>query len=310
MKQAETTLETARIQRGNIGDEGRMALKENKRYYWLQLKEDFFTSKEMKLLRRLPGGNEHTIIYLKIMLASLQDSGKIYFEHLGNDLAEEIALLIDEDIEAVRMTLLFLTNKQLLTTKDKFEFQLEQVPELIGSETASTRRSRKFRERQKALQCNTDATERNGEIEIDIEKEIEIEKEQEKDVRSTYKMFEDEYGRLLSSSQSETVLKLLEENSADLVQEALKRSVLNGKTKRGTLNLAYIEGILRNWQLDNVQSVSDIHKPKPNYSTAHYKHSNIPDWSSEEVKNEQTAEGQAKLAELFAELEAMEGADD
>ena len=112
-----------------------MALKENKRYYWLQLKEDFFTSKEMKLLRRLPGGNEHTIIYLKIMLASLQDGGKIYFENLGHDLAEEISLLIDEDIEAVRMTLLFLTNKQLLTTNDKFEFQLEQVPELIGSES-------------------------------------------------------------------------------------------------------------------------------------------------------------------------------
>ena len=112
-----------------------MAVKQNKRYYWLQLKEDFFTSKEMKLLRRLPGGNEHTIIYLKIMLASLQDGGKIYFENLGHDLAEEISLLIDEDIEAVRMTLLFLTNKQLLTTKDKFEFQLEQVPELIEQET-------------------------------------------------------------------------------------------------------------------------------------------------------------------------------
>ena len=140
-----------------------MALKENKRYYWLQLKEDFFTSKEMKLLRRLPGGNEHTIIYLKIMLASLQDSGKIYFENLGHDLAEEISLLIDEDVEAVRMTLLFLTNKQLLTTNDKFEFQLEQVPEMIGSETASTRRSRKYRELQKALQCNTDATKCNTE---------------------------------------------------------------------------------------------------------------------------------------------------
>ena len=173
-----------------------MALKENKRYYWLQLKEDFFTSKEMKLLRRLPGGNEHTIIYLKIMLASLQDGGKIYFENLGHDLAEEISLLIDEDIEAVRMTLLFLTNKQLLTTKDKFEFQLEQVPELIGSETASTRRSRKYRDMQKALQCNTDADrkrveynkmKRIGEIstivvektppEIEIEKDIEIKKD-------------------------------------------------------------------------------------------------------------------------------------
>ena len=289
-----------------------MALKENKRYYWLQLKEDFFTSKEMKLLRRLPGGNEHTIIYLKIMLASLQDSGKIYFEHLGNELAEEIALLIDEDIEAVRMTLLFLTNKKLLTTKDKFEFKLEQVPELIGSETASTRRSRKFREQQKALQCNTNATECNGEIDIDIEKDID--KELELDIRSTYKMFEDEYGRLLSSSQSETILKLLEENPTELVREALKQSVLNGKTKRGTLNLSYIEGILRNWQLDNVKSVADIRKPKANYcqngNASQPKQTNVPTWTNEQIKTERTVEGQKKLADIFSELEAMEGASD
>ena len=138
----------------------------NKRYYWLQLKEDFFKSKEMKLMRKLPGGEELTIIYLKIMLASLPDEGKIYFEGLAEDLAEELALLIDEDTEAVRMALMFLTKKNLLTTNDNYQFTLEQVPEMIGSETASTRRSRKYREGQKALQCNTDATKRNGDIEI------------------------------------------------------------------------------------------------------------------------------------------------
>ena len=41
---------------------------ENRRYYWLQLKDDFFNSKEMKLMRKLPGGEEITIIYLKMML--------------------------------------------------------------------------------------------------------------------------------------------------------------------------------------------------------------------------------------------------
>ena len=125
-------------------------------------------------MRKLPGGEEITIIYLKIMLVSLADEGKIYFEGLADDLAEELALLIDEDPEAIRMALLFLSQKNLLTTSDNFQYKLEQVPEMIGSETASTRRSRKHRESQKALQCNTDATKRNGEIEIEIDKDIEI----------------------------------------------------------------------------------------------------------------------------------------
>ena len=143
---------------------------ENRRYYWLQLKDDFFNSKEMKLMRKLPGGEEITIIYLKMMLASLAEQGKLYFEGLAEDLAEELSLIIDEDPEAIRLTLMFLTKKKLLTTSDNYQFNLEQVPEMVGSETASTRRSRKHRETQKALQCNTTATKGNGNIDIDIDK--------------------------------------------------------------------------------------------------------------------------------------------
>lgn len=145
---------------------------ENRRYYWLQLKDDFFNSKEMKLMRKLPGGEEITIIYLKMMLASLAEQGKLYFEGLAEDLAEELSLIIDEDPEAIRLTLMFLTKKKLLTTSDNYQFNLEQVPEMVGSETASTRRSRKHREAQKLLQCNTTATKGNGDIDIDIDIDI------------------------------------------------------------------------------------------------------------------------------------------
>ena len=140
---------------------------ENRRYYWLQLKDDFFNSKEMKLMRKLPGGEEITIIYLKMMLVSLSEQGKLYFEGLAEDLAEELSLIIDEDPEAIRLTLMFLTKKKLLTTSDNYQFNLEQVPEMIGSETASARRVRKHRENQKALQCNSDVTKCNGDIDID-----------------------------------------------------------------------------------------------------------------------------------------------
>ena len=145
---------------------------ENRRYYWLQLKDDFFNSKEMKLMRKLPGGEEITIIYLKMMLVSLSEQGKLYFEGLAEDLAEELSLIIDEDPEAIRLTLMFLTKKKLLTTSDNYQFNLEQVPEMIGSETASARRVRKHRENQKALQCNSDVTKCNGDIDIDIDIDI------------------------------------------------------------------------------------------------------------------------------------------
>ena len=155
---------------------------ENRRYYWLQLKDDFFNSKEMKLMRKLPGGEEITIIYLKMMLVSLSEQGKLYFEGLAEDLAEELSLIIDEDPEAIRLTLMFLTKKKLLTTSDNYQFNLEQVPEMIGSETASARRVRKHRENQKALQCNSDVTKCNGDIDIAIDIDIDKGQKPQSDV--------------------------------------------------------------------------------------------------------------------------------
>ena len=292
-----------------------MALKENKRYYWLQLKEDFFTSKEMKLLRRLPGGNEHTIIYLKIMLASLQDSGKIYFENLGHDLAEEISLLIDEDVEAVRMTLLFLTNKQLLTTNDKFEFQLEQVPELIGSETASTRRSRKFREFQKALQCNTDATECNGDIDIDID--IDIERERDKNSLVVIsEIYQSKIGVIDGGQfQQLTEYVTLDGMEVDVVIRAITEAADNGKR-----NFKYILVILRNWKQNGIKTIVQVEDRErqrieqkassyQNGNNSQPRRTNVPTWSTEPVNTEQTEEGQEKLSKLFAELEQMEKGD-
>lgn len=263
-----------------------MTVTQNKRYYWLQLKEDFFTSKEMKLLRRLPGGDEHTIIYLKIMLASLQDGGKIYFENLGNDLAEEISLLIDEDIEAVRMTLLFLTNKKLLTTKDKFEFQLEQVPELIGSETASTRRSRKHREMQKALQCNTDATERNGDIdiELDIKKDINIELEVDTAKTATDTNIYDYYQQRIGSLDGYQYEKLKDYLEIDKLEPELIKRAIDKAADGSKRYFNYINSILTNWVKNGIRTIarqdeeqrqfvdsranyrkSDYLEPDPNY---------------------------------------------
>lgn len=48
-----------------------------KRYYWLKLKEDFFNDIRMKRLRKISAGSTYTIIYLKLLLLSLKDEGKL-----------------------------------------------------------------------------------------------------------------------------------------------------------------------------------------------------------------------------------------
>ena len=265
----------------------------NRRYYWLQLKEDFFKSKEMKLMRKLPGGEELTIIYLKIMLASLPDEGKIYFEGLAEDLAEELALLIDEDTEAVRMTLMFLSKKNLLTTNDNYQFTLEQVPEMIGSETASTRRSRKYREGQKALQCNTDATKRNG----DIEKDIELDQEQEQKnavggENLVFKKLKEAFGEMsVNGTMVEEVERLLKQYGQELVVLALNETILNaGKSLRYTMS------ILQRWDDQGLRTAEQIRVADEEYERKKSNkiqgdpYGNIPSWSNLRPENQKEPE--------------------
>lgn len=271
----------------------------NRRYYWLQLKEDFFKSKEMKLMRKLPGGEELTIIYLKIMLASLPDEGKIYFEGLAEDLAEELALLIDEDTEAVRMALMFLTKKNLLTTNDNYQFTLEQVPEMIGSETASTRRSRKHRESQKALQCNTDATKRNGDIEIDIDIEKDIELDQEQEQKNAvggenliFKKLKEAFGEMsVNGTMVEEVERLLKQYGQELVVLALDKTILNaGKSLRYTMS------ILQRWDGQGLRTAEQIrvadeeYERKKSNKTQADPYGNIPSWSNLRPENQKEPE--------------------
>ena len=57
----------------------------NKRYYWIKLKEEFFTDKWLKRLRRISRGDTYTIIYLKLLLLSLKDGGKQTVAEIDED---------------------------------------------------------------------------------------------------------------------------------------------------------------------------------------------------------------------------------
>ena len=156
-----------------------------KRYYWLKLADDFFTSKRIKMLRSLAGGDTFTIIYLKMQLKALKTEGYLYYDGIMDNFAKELALDIDETEENVKITIQYLLSVGLLiSSEDGKEYILPYTQKLIGSEGSSTQRMRMHRDRKKQetlSQCDNNVTpllqNGYGEIEIDKEKEIDIEKE-------------------------------------------------------------------------------------------------------------------------------------
>ena len=274
----------------------------NKRYYWIQLAQDFFKSKEMKLLRKIAGGDTHTIIYLKIMLISLEDGGHIYYDGLADNLAEEIALVIDENVEDIKITLIFLESKGLLTRKNDRDYFLEQVPEMVGSETASTRRSRKHREL-RGLHCNTIATTCNGDIEKDIDTEI----EKDVDENPVALIVEEYQSRIaqLDGTQFEILKEFitLDGMEAKVVLKAIGLAADNGKR-----NFSYIRAILTNWKNDGVLTIAAVEERERAYKESKIKgqsgnqKSNVPEWSQPNYVNNTSDKTKKELEERKREL--------
>lgn len=247
---------------------------EPKRYYWLKLHKDFFQRKEIKRLRKIAGGDTYTIIYLKMLLRSIMSEGKLYFDGLEDDFAAEVALDLDESEENVQITITYLLNSGLLEMRSDDEYYLPDTKNSTGCETAVAARVRRHREKQKALQCNTDVTEVkhlcNGEIEkeIDKEKELDIEIEhRDRDITiSTTRE-----NKKIENSQSLTPMSNIDvydlwTNSFGVISSFVKGSLddliaeyglvnvadaLRIAKERGTSRVQYVEGILKNQRLEN-----------------------------------------------------------
>ena len=122
-----------------------------------------------------------------MQLLSLKNQGVLEYTKVESSFEEEIALAIDEDVENVAVTIAYLTQNGLLEEINESQFLLNGAVKCIGSETEVAARVRKCREMKdqneaKMLQCNTNVTNcnKNVTLDIDIEKDIELDKEIEK----------------------------------------------------------------------------------------------------------------------------------
>lgn len=170
-----------------------------RRLFWLKMPGDFFSRKEIKLLRKMPGGDTLVLVYERLLLLSLKTGGVLTFEGYGNDPAEEWALELDEDLVSVQAVLAYMQGHDLIRETDAGQYQLRDTLEMTGSESESAERMRRYRERRaelpeasqshtKPLPCNHTGAQSDGETsQSDVEKETEKDTEPEKEAETESK---------------------------------------------------------------------------------------------------------------------------
>ncbi len=147
------------------------------------------------------------------------------------------------------------------------ELSPSQIAEKIGKEVTEVNQAISRLTDKGLLQYRT--IELNGEIEVIFDATLALErldqlfekqapnqvKPAQNDLKSLVETFQQELGRFLSPFEIEDLEKSLKEDgtSADLIKEALREAVLNGKP-----NWKYIQAILRNWRHEGIKSVAQV----------------------------------------------------
>lgn len=268
-----------------------------KRYFWLKLQQDFFNRKEIKMLRRIAGGDTYTVIYLKMLLKSLQTDGKLYYEGVSDDFIEEIALDIDEDYENVQVTVTYLRSKGLLIDSGVDEVELTSLKAMVGSETASAERKRRQRERDIVT-----AQSRLGHVEIEKEKsrdisreDIQIERETElKEIHSVTQSSLDStraellkvvgdngFSEVFSPMQLEQLLDYVTEDgmTVSVVSKAIETA--SGMNVR---NFNYVKGILEKKLKQGVKTMADWNAAEGAHKPSNDENSNVPQWMLDNMR--------------------------
>ena len=157
---------------------------DNRKYYYLKLKENFFDSDSIVLLEDMKDGILYSNILLKLYLKSLKNGGRLQLDEHIPYTAQMIATLTRHQIGTVERALAIFQQLGLVEQLDCGLLYMTDIELMIGQSSTEAERKRAARLENKALlpprtKGGHLSDIRPPEIEIELEKEIEIEKERE-----------------------------------------------------------------------------------------------------------------------------------
>ena len=226
------------------------------KFYWLQLKEDFFEDDAIEWLEeQKPNGRDYAYFYLKLCLKSLKSNG-VLVRKVGKILIpydnQKLAELTKMDFDTVTVAMELLKKIGLIQILENGEIYINQLENLIGSKSIGA-----FKKQQQRLLGGQKGDNCPPKIEIELEKEKEIEKEI--DVAEITKCYEENIG-LMTPATAELLFDYLKDMNKDLIIQAIKIASINNK-RTGR----YIQGILNDWSKKGFKTLLDVEQEQNSF---------------------------------------------
>ncbi len=252
---------------------------ENKRFYWIKLRENFFQQETIDWLMEQENGSAYIVLYLKMCLLTANTSGEL-IRTIGNMTIpyepKKISQKTGFDIDTVNVALSLFKHLGLIEETQEGIPVMPEVKNMVGSESESATRVRKYRKKKKTLQSNTEVTNKALQSNVEIrDKSIEYRDKSKENREEKVESRKKETGTsddglkdavnayrkniypMPGEMDLEKLKALVDDFGSDIVVKAIDRAVTRNKR-----SLAYIHGILKSWQ-DGGYDDENTARPQP-----------------------------------------------
>ncbi len=129
----------------------------NNFHYWLKLQDDFFDREEIRLIESQKNGKDYIIFYLKLLLKSIKNDGKLYFRNSVPYSPEMLANLTGMNIDTVRVAVDIFIKFGMMQRWDDGTLYMIEAQNMIGKESKWAKIKRNQRAKNKEIgQCPMD----------------------------------------------------------------------------------------------------------------------------------------------------------
>ncbi|MDM7544971.1 phage replisome organizer N-terminal domain-containing protein [Lactococcus lactis] len=240
---------------------------DNKKYYYMRLKENFFDSDEMIILENMDNGDGiiYSNILLKLYLRSLKYEGRLMFNERIPFNPQMLSTIVRHPVGVVERALKAFVDLGLVEVMDNGAIYMLDIQNFIGKTTTEADRIKAYRSKinkEKGLVSNDTPKlvqmydKSTPELELEIERELKIEKEVEastatstnSDFQNLIELYQANFG-IVKPILYDDLKADLEDYGLELIIEAVKRAI---KRQR---EYAYAQGILKSWNRSGIKTL-------------------------------------------------------
>lgn len=120
-------------------------MSDNKKYYYLKLKETFFDTEDMKLLQAMKDGYLYSDILLKLYLQSLRQDGRMMYRGIIPYTSEMIATITRHQVGTVEKAISVLEKMGFIEILDNGAIYMLDIQNFIGQSSSEGDRKRIYR---------------------------------------------------------------------------------------------------------------------------------------------------------------------